>query len=260
MTFRNLRVEDRNRTRWITFHRPERLNALNAETMDEFRAAFLQALEEEAVRVIVLTGAGEKAFIAGADIQELAQLTGPGSYPYTRRGQEVLNLVEQSPKPVLAAINGYALGGGFELALATHIRFAARTAKLGLPEINLAIIPGWGGTQRLVRIVGPGKALEIALSGEFLSAEEAYRLGIVNRVFEPDQLVEETQKFADLLSEKPPVAVRAILDDVYAGQDQDLYESLKYTAALFAVCRSTEDSEEGLRAFLEKRKPTWKGR
>jgi enoyl-CoA hydratase len=260
MTFANILYEIRGKTAWITVNRPERLNALNAETLTEIGAALEMARKDNTIRCIALTGSGPKAFIAGADIQELARLSGPESYGYTRAGQAIVNQLEQFPLPVVAAINGYALGGGFELALAAHIRFASSTAQMGLPEINLAIMPGWGGTQRLPRLIGKGRALELILSANRITAEEAFRLGIVNRVFPPEELIPETQKFTDLLATKPPIATRAILDAVNMGLNVSLDEALKYEAALFSVCRASEDSTEGINAFLEKRQPTWKGK
>jgi enoyl-CoA hydratase len=260
VTYANIVYEINEKSAWITIDRPERLNALNAETLGEIGSALESARRDESIHCVVLTGAGPKAFIAGADIQELARLTGTESYGYTRSGQAVISAVEQFPKPVIAAINGYALGGGFELALAAHIRFASTTAQMGLPEINLAIMPGWGGTQRLPRLIGKGRALELILSANRIAAEEAFRLGIVNKVFAPDALIPETRKFADLLATKPPVAARAILDSVNMGLNVALDEALKYEAALFGVCRASEDSTEGLNAFLEKRQPVWKGR
>lgn len=260
MNFANILYEIRERIAWITVNRPERLNALNRATLQEIGSVLELVRDDDQVRCVVLTGAGTKAFIAGADISELASLAGPASYSYTRAGQAIVNQLEQFPKPVIAAINGYALGGGFELALATHIRFASPNAQMGLPEINLAIMPGWGGTQRLPRLIGKGRALELILTGNRVSAEDAYRMGIVNRVFELETLIPEVQKFAQILAEKPPIATRAILDAVNMGFNVSLDEGLKYEAALFGVCRASEDSTEGLNAFLEKRKAVWKGK
>ncbi|MHA2621214.1 MAG: enoyl-CoA hydratase/isomerase family protein [bacterium JZ-2024 1] len=260
MEYANILYEIKEQTAWITINRPDRLNALNSSTLEEIAGALESARADGTIRCVAITGSGTKAFIAGADIAELASLTGPGSYGYTRAGQAIINRIEEFPKPVIAAINGYALGGGFELALAAHIRFASENAQMGLPEINLAIMPGWGGTQRLPRLIGKGRALELLLSAQRISAEEAYRLGIVNRVFKQEELIPEVQKFAGVLATKPPIATRAILDAVNMGLNVSLDEALKYEAALFAVCRASEDSTEGLNAFLEKRTAQWKGK
>jgi enoyl-CoA hydratase len=243
----------------ITINRPKVLNALDSATLAELRHVMLELAQDAGVRVVVLTGAGEKAFAAGADIKELAALTPVGAREQARQGQLVLEAIEQLGKPVIAAINGYALGGGCELAMACTIRLAADTARLGQPEINLGLIPGYGGTQRLARLVGRGRALELLLTGEPITAAEAYRIGLVNRVVPLADLGGAARALAQTLASKAPIAIRAILDAVDAGLSMPLAESLSHEAALFGLVASTDDMREGTRAFLEKRKPEFKG-
>jgi enoyl-CoA hydratase len=209
---------------------------------------------------VVLTGAGEKSFIAGADINELAVQTPTGGREHAIRGQHVLDLIERMGKPVIAAINGYALGGGCELAMACTIRLAADTAKLGQPEINLGIIPGYAGTQRLARLVGRGRALELLLTGDQISAQEAYRLGLVNRVVPAADLMAAAATLAATLAAKAPIAIRYILDAVHTGLDMPFAQAQIFEATLFGLVASTDDMREGTAAFLEKRKPVFKGK
>jgi enoyl-CoA hydratase len=244
----------------VTVNRPKVLNALNTQTLDELRRTVLALKHDEAVRCVIITGAGEKAFVAGADINELAVQSPTGGRDHAMAGQHVFDLIEQMGKPVIAAINGYALGGGCELAMACTFRVAADTARLGQPEINLGIIPGYAGTQRLARLVGRGRALEILLTGDAITAEEAHRLGLVNRVVPAAELMTETRSLAASLATKAPVAVRYIIDAVNKGLQMPFAEAQVYEATLFGLVASTDDMREGTRAFLEKRKAAFKGK
>jgi enoyl-CoA hydratase len=244
----------------LTVNRPKVLNALNLETLDELRRVVLALKYDASVRSVVLTGAGEKAFVAGADINELAVQTPTGGRDHAMAGQHVFDLIEQMGKPVIAAINGYALGGGCELAMSCTLRVAAATARLGQPEINLGIIPGYAGTQRLTRLIGRGRALEMLLTGDAVTADEAYRLGLVNRVVAPAELMTETRTLAAALAAKAPVAVRYIIDAVNRGQQMSFAEAQAYEATLFGLVASTDDMREGTRAFLDKRKAEFKGK
>jgi enoyl-CoA hydratase len=256
----NLLLERADGIAVVTVNRPKVLNALNTQTLDELRRCVLALKFDEAVRCVILTGAGEKSFIAGADINELAVQSPTGGRDHAMVGQHVLDLIEQMGKPVIAAINGYALGGGCELAMACTLRLAADTARLGQPEINLGIIPGYAGSQRLARLVGRGRALEILLTGDPLTAQEAYRLGLVNRVVPAPELMVEARKLATALASKAPVAVRYIIDAVNKGLQMPFAEAQAYEATLFGLVASTEDMREGTRAFLEKRKAAFKGK
>ena len=258
--FENLLLDREGAVATITFNRPKVLNALNAQTLDELRRAILGLRRDDAIRVVILTGGGEKSFVAGADINELAVQSPTGGRDHALAGQHVFDLIENLGKPVIAAINGYALGGGCELAMACTIRIAADTAKLGQPEINLGIIPGYAGTQRLTRLVGRGAALEMLLTGEQISAAEALRLGLVNRVVTAANLLGEARKLAQTLASKPPVAMRFIIDAVNTGLQMSFREAAIHEATLFGLVSSTEDMREGTRAFLEKRKPEFKGK
>jgi enoyl-CoA hydratase/carnithine racemase len=259
MSFHNLLLERDGAVAILTVNRPKVLNALNTQTLDELRRAILDLKHDAAVRAVILTGAGEKSFIAGADINELATQTPTTGREHAIAGQHVLDLVEHLGKPVIAAINGYALGGGCELAMACTIRIASDTAKLGQPEINLGLIPGYAGTQRLTRIVGRGRALELLLTGEPISAQEAHRLGLVNRVVAAADLMVEAKKLAATLASKAPVAVRYILEAVHKGVEMPFAQAQIFEATLFGLVASTEDMREGTTAFLEKRKADFKG-
>ena len=243
----------------VTVNRPKVLNALNIATLDELAATMRALQQDETVRCVIVTGAGEKSFIAGADINELAALTPTLGREHARAGQAVFDLVEQLGKPVIAAINGYALGGGCELAMACTIRIAADTARLGQPEINLGMIPGFGGTQRLSRLVGTGRAFELLLTGEPIGAAEAYRIGLVNRVVPASGLMAEAHRLAAAIAAKAPVAVRYVLEAVRGGVQLPLADALALEATLFGLMASTADMREGARAFLEKRAPEFKG-
>jgi enoyl-CoA hydratase len=260
MSFENLLIERDGGVAVLTVNRPKVLNALNTQTLDELRRAILDLKHDETARAIILTGAGEKAFVAGADINELAVQSPIGGREHAIRGQHVLDLLEHLGKPVIAAINGYALGGGCELAMACTIRVAADTAKLGQPEINLGIMPGYAGTQRLARAIGRGRALELLLSGDQISAQEAHRLGLVNRVVPAASLMAESRGLAAALAAKAPIAVRYILEAVHKGLEMPLPQAQIFEATLFGLVASTEDMREGTQAFLEKRKPDFKGR
>jgi enoyl-CoA hydratase len=244
----------------ITFNRPKVRNALNAETLDALHRTMLDLRSDESVRVVILTGGGDKAFAAGADINELAAQTPISGRAFALAGQRVFDAIEQLGKPVIAAINGYALGGGCELAMACTIRIAADSATIGQPEINLGILPGYAGSQRLARLVGKGKAMEILLTGVPVSAAEAHRIGLVNRVVGASELMNEARTLAEQLARNAPIATRYILDVVNRGLEMPFAEAAEYEATLFGLAAASDDMREGTRAFLEKRKPDFKGR
>ena len=244
----------------ITINRPRVLNALNTQTLDDLRRAILAFRHDGDVRAVIITGSGDKAFIAGADINELAVQTPTGGRDHAMRGQHVLDLIENLGKPVIAAINGYALGGGCELAMACTIRIAAESARLAQPEINLGIIPGYGGTQRLSRLVGRGRALELLLTGDQITAAEAWRIGLVNRVVPQAELMPEARRMAQALAGKAPVAIRYIIDAVNKGLQMPFADAQVFEATLFGLVATTEDMREGTRAFLEKRRAEFKGK
>ena len=258
--FENLLIERDGTVAIVTVNRPKVLNALNTRTLDELRRALLGFQDDAGVRAVIITGAGGKSFVAGADINELAVQTPTDGREHALRGQQVLDLIENLGKPVVAAINGFALGGGCELAMACTLRIASEDARLGQPEINLGIIPGYAGTQRLARLVGNGRALEILLTGEQISAAEAHRIGLVNRVVAAGELMAEARKLAATLGAKAPVAVRYILEAVNRGTQQPLHEAQVFEATLFGLIASTDDMREGTAAFLAKRKPEFKGK
>jgi len=260
MGYRTLLTEDRGAIRTITINRPDKLNALNRETIGELTLAFEQARHDDAVRVVVLAGAGEKAFVAGADISELATLSPIEARERSRQGQAMMREVETLGKPVIARIQGYALGGGMELAMACHIRVASEKAKIGQPEINLGLIPGFGGTQRLLRLAGRAATLELCLLGHPIDAQRAFALGVLNRVVAADKLDEEVAAIADQLAASAPIALAGILDAVLAGGECALDQGLDYEAQTFATCFATEDMREGTKAFLERRKASFSGR
>ncbi|NBB92478.1 MAG: enoyl-CoA hydratase [Gammaproteobacteria bacterium] len=260
MSYENLLISDREAVRTITVNRPDKLNALNRRTLSELDRAMTEAGRDEKVRVVVLTGSGEKAFVAGADIAEIREQTAVEARAFSAIGQDLMSRIQGSGKPVVAAINGFALGGGMELALSCHLRIASSKARLGLPEIKLGIMPGFGGTQRLLRLVGTTRALEMALTGEPIQAGRAEQLGIVNRVVEPDALEPTVGELAGQLAKAAPEAVRGILQAVNQGAESDLQTGLALETARFALCCSTEDMKEGTSAFLEKRTPTFRGR
>jgi len=260
MSFDSLLLECDGPVATVTFNRPQVRNALNAETFAALRQTMLELQADDRVRVVILTGAGGKAFVAGADINELAVQTPTSARAFALAGQHVFDIVEGLGKPVIAAINGYALGGGCELAMACTIRLAADTATIGQPEINLGIIPGYAGTQRLARLVGKGKAMELLLTGVPVSAAEAQRIGLVNRVVGVSELMNEARTLADQLARNPPIAMRYILDAVNRGLEMPFEQAAGYEATLFGLVAATDDMREGTRAFLDKRKPDFKGR
>lgn len=243
----------------ITINRPDKLNALNRQTLDELEQCFMHAREDSNVRAIILTGSGRKSFVAGADISQFEGLGAMAGHRFALRGQAVFNRIESLPVPVVCAVNGYALGGGCELALACHFRTAAETASFGQPEVNLGIIPGYGGTQRLPRIVGRGIAAELVLTGERIDAKRAHEIGLVNHVFPDGSLVDDTKDLVRKMTSKAPVALSMALDALLAS-DLPLHEGLRYEATLFGQCCATEDFQEGVRAFLDRRQPEFEGK
>jgi enoyl-CoA hydratase/carnithine racemase len=259
-TLENLLYEKKGAIAYVTLNRPRVLNALNQKTWENLRTAFEDARDDVAVRGVILTGAGDKAFIAGADISELAQVTAVEAEKSSSYGQEVLNLVENLGKPVLAAVNGFALGGGCETAMACTIRVASEHAKFGQPEVKLGLIPGGGGTQRLPRLVGKGRALQLILSGEIISAQEAYRIGLVNEVVPAAELITRAEAILQQIFANAPVAVKYSLEAVHKGLETSLAEGLALEAAFFGLCAGTEDKNEGTQAFLQKRAPQFQGR
>jgi len=260
MTFSNILFEKKNSIAYVTVNRPKVLNALNMATMEELRGVFHEIKNDPSIRVVILTGAGEKAFIAGADVGELAQNNPVTAKQYTHRGQSVLNLIENLAKPVIACINGFALGGGCEIAMACTLRLASESAKLGQPEVKLGILPGYGGTQRLPRLVGKGIALELLITGEMISAQEAYRIGLVNKVVPAAELIARAEAIAAAIIRNAPLAVAYTMEAVNKGMEMPLAEGLYLEAALFGVASATEDMKEGTAAFLEKRPAEFKGK
>lgn len=259
MTFENLLFEIRDGIAFLTLNRPKVLNALNAAMFQELQTAIETVRSEETVRAVVLTGAGEKAFAAGADIQELARVNGVEGRELALRGQAVFRSMETCGKPFLACVQGFALGGGCELAMACTLRIASETAKFGQPEVKLGLIPGYGGTQRLARLVGRGVALQMLLTGETIGAAEAMRIGLVNEVVPPDQLLARGEALARTMAGMAPLAVRYCLEAVDRGYDLPQQEALRLEAALFGLSCGTADKAEGAAAFLAKRSPVWKG-
>jgi enoyl-CoA hydratase len=260
MAYRNLELGNRGAVRTIVVNRPDKLNALDRQTLNELTLAFAQAAQDDAVRVVVLAGAGEKAFVAGADISEMSGCSSVQAQAFSRAGQRLMSSIERLGKPVIARVQGFALGGGMELAMACHLRVASEKAKFGQPEINLGLIPGFGGTQRLLRLAGRSAALELCLTGTPLNAQRAYELGIVNRVVAPEALDETVEALADQLAAAAPLAAAGILDAVLQGGETSLDQGLEFETQGFALMFSTEDMREGTRAFLEKRKAAFKGR
>ncbi len=244
---------------YITLNRPKVLNALNRAAIADLHTAFEAARADAAILGVILTGAGDKAFIAGADIGELATVSAVEAAESTRRGQDLMNFIENLGKPVIAAINGVALGGGCETAMACTIRVASKRAKFGQPEVKLGLIPGYGGTQRLARLVGKGIALQLILSGDMISAEEAYRIGLVNEIVESETLIARAEEILVKIVSNAPLAIRYSIEAVNLGLDGSLREGLALEGKLFALCASTEDKKEGTAAFLEKRQATFKG-
>jgi enoyl-CoA hydratase/carnithine racemase len=260
MSFDNLLVECEAGVAVLTVQRPQRLNALDSRTLDELELAALDFQRDDSLHSAILTGAGDKAFVAGADINEIARDTPENARTRAMHGQRVFDLIEHLGKPVIAAVNGFALGGGCELAMACTLRLAADTARFGQPEINLGLIPGFAGTQRLVRLVGKSKALEMILTGDSITAQEALAMGLVNRIFPAASLMTEARALATVLAAKPRIAVRYALEAVNRGVEMSFADACLLEAALFGMVTTTDDMREGTRAFLEKRKPEFKGR
>jgi enoyl-CoA hydratase len=260
MAYENLLYEKKEGIARITFNRPKVLNALNRKTIEELQQVLLDAREDASVRVLILTGSGEKAFVAGADINELAQQTPVNGKEFSIFGQGVFHLLETIGKPSICAINGFALGGGCELALACSIRLASKTAKLGQPEVKLGIIPGYGGSQRLARLCGKGVAHELCLTGEMITAEEAQRIGLVNHIYESAELLPAAEALAKKIIEKAPLAVKYCMEAIERGVEMPQEEGLFLEATLFGLCCATEDMREGTKAFLEKRAAAFKGK
>ncbi|MCW0437421.1 enoyl-CoA hydratase/isomerase family protein [Xanthomonas sacchari] len=246
--------------RILTVNRADKLNALNRQVLQALDAAFAAAADDPQIRVVVLTGAGEKAFVAGADIAEMNELTPVQGRDFSQLGQHLMRRIERMPKPVLAMVNGFALGGGLELAMACHLRVAAEGARLGQPEINLGLIPGFGGTQRLLRLVGRAAALELCLLGAPIDAARALQLGLVNRVVAAGELQATTLQLAQQLADAAPLALRGILDAIQIGGESAIEQGLEYETAQFGLLFSSEDMREGTRAFLERRPPQFRNR
>lgn len=260
MSYSNIIVETTEGISTITFNRPKALNALNSALLGELDQALDEIAGNEDIRVLILTGAGEKAFVAGADITELAKLDTLSAKVFINKGLTVINKLAELPIPVIAAVNGFALGGGLEISMACDFIYASSSARFGQPEINLGLIPGYGGTQRLPRIIGIGQAKELLLTGKMVSAEEAHRLGIVNRVLSPEDLMTEVIASAKEMASKGKVALRAIKQAVNNGLNVDLASGLRIETDAFALCLASSDAKEGTSAFLEKRKPQFKGK
>ena len=260
LTLENVLYGKKGATAYVTVNRPKVLNALNQRTWADLRTAFEDARDDAAVRGVIVTGAGDKAFIAGADIGELVKHDAVSGKEYTHRGQSVLNLIENLGKPVIACINGFALGGGCEIAMACTMRLASENAKLGQPEVKLGIIPGYGGTQRLPRLVGKGLAMQHVLTGEMITAQEAYRIGLVNEVTTPAELIPRAEAIAAKIIANAPLAVQYAMEAVNKGLEMTLAEGLYLEAVLFSVACSSEDKKEGTAAFLEKRIAQFKGK
>ncbi len=244
----------------VTIDRREKLNALNAEVVAEIGVVFSGLRDDDEVRGVILTGAGDKAFVAGADIGELATMDAVSGVRVSRDGQDVFRSIERFPKPVLAAVGGYALGGGCELALACHMRVASENARFGLPEVGLGILPGFGGTIRLARLVGLGRAIELTLTGDMIDAHRAREIGLVSTVVPRESLLDEAKTLLRKVTKNGPLAVRMALESIYRGLDTATAEALDYESSLFGLLASTDDMKEGMEAFVEKRKPNFKGR
>jgi len=259
MSYENILFEIHDGVGVLTFNRPKVLNALNPQTLDEVADVISRAAREDAIRVLVLTGAGDKAFVAGADINEFLKFNTLSARYFAEKGQGIFFEIEQLPKPVIACVNGFALGGGCELAMACDFIYASEKARFGQPEINLGIIPGFGGTQRILRLIGRARAKELCMSGEMIDARQAKEIGLVAKVFPADQLFDETMKAARMLASKSPAGLRSIKKVIDCGSDIDLRSGCALEAEAFGVLFGTEDMREGVSAFLEKRKPQFKG-
>jgi enoyl-CoA hydratase len=259
MTYEHLIFSREDNIALITFNRPKKLNALSSELLDEFSGALDQIKSDETIRVLILTGAGDKAFVAGADIKEISECNTLSARLFAEKGQHVIGKLQGLSIPVIAAVNGYALGGGCEIVLACDFAYASETAMLGLPEITLGIIPGFGGTQRLARLIGTARAKEMIFTGNVISAGKALEYGIINKVLAPESLLDEVKKTAKIIESKGKVSLRATKEVINIGMNADLDTGLALEAGAFALCMAGEDASEGTSAFLEKRKPAFKG-
>ncbi len=260
MEFKNITLSFEDEVGILTINRPKALNALNVETLNEIQAGIREVKTHPNLKVLIVTGAGEKAFVAGADIQEMQGMDSIEALNFSKLGHYTLKMIQDLEQPVIAAVNGFALGGGTEIALACDFIYASENAKFGLPEVTLGIFPGFGGTQRLPRLIGKGRAKELIFTGKMISAQEAFQLGIVNRVFPLTTLLEETKKAAVQIAGNGPVGIRLAKMVVNSGSDLDLTEACSLESYAFGIGFSTEDQKEGMKAFLEKRKPNYKGR
>ncbi|HPN36826.1 MAG TPA: enoyl-CoA hydratase-related protein [Melioribacteraceae bacterium] len=258
MNFNFIKTELIRSTLLITINRPEKLNALNIQTLNELNILLEDADKNAIIKALIITGEGEKAFVAGADISELKSMDKDKAFEFSQFGQSIFNKIENLSKPVIAAINGFALGGGFELALACHIRFASENAKFGLPEINLGVIPGYGGTVRLTALTNKNIAAELILSGNFINSEEAYRLGIINKIYPQNDLLAKTLEFSDIITQKSSIALNSALKSVFTFNKKEINDSMQTEATQFFKAVNSHDFDEGTLAFLEKRKPKFK--
>lgn len=254
----NVILKEENGIAEVTINRPKALNALNSETLKELGSVINDISVNDNIKAVIITGSGEKSFVAGADIAQMSKLNSIEATKFSRLAQNVFSQIEDLPKLVIAAVNGFALGGGCELAMACDIRFASKKAKFGQPEVNLGILPSFGGTQRLPRLVGKGIAKELIFSADMISSDEAYRIGLVNKIYEPDELLSKSKEFAQKVMNKSPWGVKLAKASINNGLDVDLEAGLKYEANSFGLCFSTEDQKEGMKAFLEKRKANFK--
>ncbi|KAA9340986.1 enoyl-CoA hydratase/isomerase family protein [Adhaeribacter soli] len=257
--FNNLKLEQQDGILTITVNRASKMNALNIETVQEIKEAMQEVYDDENIKGVILTGDGEKAFVAGADISEIAELNELNGRRFAERGQETFDLIEYCTKPVIAAVNGFALGGGCELAMACHIRIASDNARFGQPEVNLGIIPGYGGTQRLTQLVGKGKALELMMTGDMITAQEAFGYGLVNHVVPQSELMNKCREIMHKITSKAPLAVGLVIDCVNAVFDKE-EQGYQTEANSFSRCCGSQDFKEGTQAFLQKRKPAFSGR
>ncbi len=260
MAYENVLYEKKGKIAYVTVNRPKVMNALNSLTVAELKSAFLEAKADGEVMGVIVTGSGDKAFVAGADISELADLSPMGAREFALHGQDAFRTIENLGKPVVAAVNGFALGGGCELAMACTLRVASSNAKFGQPEVNLGIIPGFAGTQRLARLMGKGLALELVMTGEMIDAQEAHRIGLVNKVVEPGEALSQAEKMMETILSKGPIAVRFAMEAVHKGLEMSFGEGCDLEANLFGLVSATEDMKEGLKAFLDKRKAEFKNK
>jgi enoyl-CoA hydratase len=258
--YKHILIEVTDNIGWVKINRPESLNALNSEVVASLGHALQDVEQDASVKVVVITGAGEKAFVAGGDIKEMADMTPMAARAFARTGQQLIEYIEKMTKPVIAAVNGYALGGGLELALACDFIYASEKARLGLPEVTLGVIPGFGGTQNLARLIGPNKAREMIFSGKQLTAKQAMEWGIVNEVFPPEQLVPKVMEIAQAIARNGMIAVASAKDSIVNGLHMPKEDGLRYESSLFATLFATEDQKEGMQAFIAKRKSEFKGR